>query len=95
MLNLKYGFDVSYIRILGIKKSSMDIIKYIDIPYIFSYSKKEINNLLKKLENKISKNRLDNIIKSIELNTYATNMYNYIAYNKQNELTKKALKIWI
>ena len=93
LLNLKYGFDVSYIRILGIKKSSMDIIKYIDIPYIFSYSKKEINNLLKKLENKISKNRLDNIIKSIELNTYATNMYNYIAYNKQNELTKKALKI--
>ena len=91
--NLNYGFYVPYIRIIGIKKTSINLLKYIAIPYIFNFSKKEIENLINKIKPNISKNKLDKILQNIQLNTYATNMYDYIANTNYNESTRIALKI--
>lgn len=81
--NMGYGFNINYLRILGIKKEAKYILKHIFTPYLLSYSKKELS--------KYFTNEAD-INKSVLNNIYASDLYNNIAKYDFNEATKKIVE---
>lgn len=81
----KYGLNPNYIRIIGIKKGALSLLKYIKIPFIMSYSP----NSFKDYEKKYSKSLIKN--KSVLYNIYASNLYYYLSNEKITEATKKVL----
>lgn len=78
-VNLK---KVSYIRILGIKKEAMPLIKHIKVPYLMSYA----NSSYKDFANKFNKSILNS--KSINNAIKASDMYYLLSGDKNPEATK-------
>lgn len=75
---------INYIRILGFKKSSEDILKYISFPFITSYSPqsvKSFNNKYFDITNDIS----------YKINLYASNLYQYVTKSNVNEYNAKTV----
>lgn len=80
--NMGYGYNTNYLRILGIKKEAKYLLKNIFVPYLLSYSKKELSKYFYN-ENDIDKSIINNI--------YASDLYNNIAKLDFNEATKKLI----
>lgn len=83
LINLGFGFNIKYLRILGIKKEAKYILKHIFSPYLLSYSKRELTKYFN------SENDID---ESIINNIYASDLYYNIAKIDFNEATKKIVE---
>lgn len=70
---------IKYIRILGIKKEALPLLKNIKIPYYLSYSPNNFKAIKKLFPKSNPKDP------SILINTYASNLYNFYAENNKVE----------
>lgn len=77
-----FGKKVTYIRILGIKKEAMLLLKYLDIPYLLSFANKSYKDFSSKFDSKI----LDE--PSIKTNIFASNIYYLLSGDKKAEVSK-------
>ena len=78
---MKFGNNIKYLRILGINNNSKNILKFIKMPYLLSYTKKELNKYF--YPKKINQ--------SIKKNIFSSNLYYYISNIETNEYTSKII----
>lgn len=79
----KSGLKPRYVRILGIKKQSLSLIKKIKCPYLLSFTPNSFRDFKKKFP-KVK-------ARSIEKNVYASNLYNLVSNKGKTEAERKVL----
>ena len=86
---------INYIRILGIKKSFLQYLTNIKIPYLLNYNNSNYKSFIKNFPNsstiKSNKNGEFKLSPSIKINIFANELYNHFSKINQNEATTKAL----
>ena len=84
--NKKYFFLYFYIRVIGFNNNGKNLINKIKIPYLLGYTKKELDRFDRVYYD-------HNTNRSILINIYASDLYQFVSRTEEFERSRKVVKI--